>query len=80
MCSSWIEAVWEASQSSNIHATDKEFEGHKCLPFQNLNICCTGLSDSKRKEIEVLIKKYGGKYSAKLKLSEADVLLCAGVK
>lgn len=80
MCSSWIDAVWEASHSSNIHAKDKEFEEHKCLPFQNLNISCTGLADGKRKEIEKLITKYGGKYSAKLKLSEADFLVCAGAE
>ncbi|XP_018580230.1 DNA topoisomerase 2-binding protein 1 [Anoplophora glabripennis] len=79
MCSSWIEAVWEASQSSNIHANDEEFEEHKCLPFQNLNISSTGLTDVKRKEIEKLVNKYGGKYSARLKLTEADVLLCAGL-
>lgn len=80
MCSSWIEAVWKASQLSNIHANEEEFEEHKCLPFQNLNISCTGLTDVKRKEIEKLITKYGGKYSARLKLAEADVLLCAGAE
>ncbi|KAJ8920478.1 hypothetical protein NQ315_005346 [Exocentrus adspersus] len=80
MCSSWIEAVWETSQSTNVHANDKEFEEHKCLPFQNLNICCTGLLDVQRKELERVIKKNGGKYSAKLRLTEADFLVCAGVE
>lgn len=78
MRSSWIEAVWEASQYSNIHATDDEFQEYKCLPFQNLHISCTGLTDAKRKELEKLVTEYGGKYSARLKLAEADVLLCAG--
>ncbi|KAL2317840.1 hypothetical protein Fmac_031716 [Flemingia macrophylla] len=41
-------------------------ESYKVLPFSGLNICVTGISGDKRKEMEMLILQYGGKYSAEL--------------
>ncbi|KAJ8954963.1 hypothetical protein NQ318_000394 [Aromia moschata] len=80
MCSSWIEAVWVASQAANVHCRNKEFEKHRCLPFQNLIICCTGLAGAReRKELEKLITENGGQYSAKLNLKKTDFLVCSGV-
>lgn len=77
MCSSWIEDVWQSSQAADIHANDEQFNKHRCLPFQNLTVCSTGITSLERVKIEKLVKENGGTYSGKLNLQTTDILICA---
>lgn len=81
MCPSWVEEVWQISQSVNIHANDERFDKHKCLPFQNLVICSTGITSvAERKKLERMVVENGGVFTGKLNLSNTDILICSGDK
>lgn len=81
MCPSWVEEVWQISQSINIHANDECFNKHRCLPFQNLVICSTGLTSiAERKKVEKIVIDNGGSFTGKLNLSTTDILICCGDK
>ncbi|KAJ3642726.1 hypothetical protein Zmor_025484 [Zophobas morio] len=77
--SKWVDAVWEASQTSNIHCDDEQFNKYKCPPFHSLTISSTGFSNVEmRAEIAQTIAKYGGIFTANLSLSTTDVLIVHG--
>ncbi|KAG5880916.1 hypothetical protein JTB14_036421 [Gonioctena quinquepunctata] len=79
MCPSWIDAIWKVSQTVNVHADDDQFKKHQCLPFQNLTVSSTGLSNAaERQQIEKLVKENGGVFTGKLNLSNTDILICCG--
>ncbi|KAK9879087.1 hypothetical protein WA026_003900 [Henosepilachna vigintioctopunctata] len=79
MTPAWIDAVWNASQQSNVHCNDDQFKKFKCLPFHKLVISSTGLTNSNvREEIKRLITINGGEYTGKLNLSITDFLICEG--
>lgn len=81
MCPSWVEEVWQVSQTRNVHANDERFNKHCCLPFQNLIICSTGItSASERKKFEKIVNDNGGNFTGKLNLSNTDILVCSGNK
>ena len=76
-----MDAVWEASQTSNIHCDDEQFNKYKCPPFHSLTISSTGFSNVEmRAEIAQTIAKYGGIFTANLSLSTTDVLIVHGDK
>ncbi|CAG9818278.1 unnamed protein product [Phaedon cochleariae] len=79
MCPSWIDDVWNVSQNVNIHGDDEQFLKHKCLCFQNLTVCSTGLSNvAERQKIEKLVAENGGTFTGKLNLANTNVLVCCG--
>lgn len=81
MCPSWVEEVWQISQSANIHGNDERFNKHRCLPFQNLVVCATGFTNgAERKRLEKLVTENGGTYSGKLVVNKTDILVCHGEK
>lgn len=81
MCPSWIEEVWQISQNVNIHANNERFSKHRCLPFQNLVICSTGITNAlERKKLEKTVNGNGGNFTGKLNLSNTDILICCGDK
>lgn len=75
MLPTWVDAVWEASLKGNVHCDDEQFNQFRIPPFQNLNICSSGLVD-KRDEIERLVNKYGGKFTGEMRLNVTDILIC----
>lgn len=78
MLPGWINHIFEASQSSNVSATDlKILEKFKCPPLHNLTICSTGIKSSKEKtKLSEIISANGGTLTAKLTLSKTNVLIC----
>ncbi|XP_050511327.1 DNA topoisomerase 2-binding protein 1 isoform X1 [Diabrotica virgifera virgifera] len=75
----WIDDVWTASQTANVHADDEDFQKHKCLTFHNLTISSTGITNLAEKlKIEKLVTENGGNFSGKLTLATTDVLVCSG--
>ncbi|XP_057665915.1 DNA topoisomerase 2-binding protein 1-B isoform X1 [Diorhabda carinulata] len=79
MCPPWIDDVWNVSQSVNVHADDEQFKTHTCLPFHNLTISSTGITNTAEKhKIEKIIKDNGGNFSGKLTLATTDILICSG--
>lgn len=81
MCPSWVEEVWQISQSANIHANDERFNKHRCLPFQNLVVCSTGFTSAvERNRLVKLVNDNGGVYTGKLIVAKTDVLVCQGDK
>lgn len=81
MCPTWVEEVWEISQSANVHGNDEHFHKHRCLPFQNLIICSTGITSApERKKLEKIINENGGQFTGKLNLSNTDILICCTEK
>lgn len=59
MVEAWINAVWEASLTRNVRATDPEFEKHKCPIFLDMYITCSNLKKSEKENMRELITKHG---------------------
>lgn len=77
MCEEWVEAVWEASQTKNIKATDKDLlEKYKLPAFDKLCICTTGLDETERTEIKSLIETHGGTFTGKMSCTKTHMLVC----
>ncbi|XP_008190279.1 DNA topoisomerase 2-binding protein 1 isoform X2 [Tribolium castaneum] len=80
MVSQWVEAVWEESQTNNIHCDDEKFKKYRCLPFHNLIICSTGFPNTEmRAEAAQNVAKNGGIFTASLTVAKTDVLIVYGV-
>ncbi|KAL3278933.1 hypothetical protein HHI36_016451 [Cryptolaemus montrouzieri] len=81
MTSPWIDAVWEASQETNVHCDDSQFSTFKCPPFHKLIICSTGITSStEREEVRKLVLENGGEFSGKLNLNNTNFLICEGMR
>lgn len=78
MLPSYIEDVWNESQSTDVDCNDERFEKHKCLPFHNLIICSSGATASNRSALIKMVKENGGKFEGSLNLKTTDVLVCYG--
>ena len=79
MLTSWVDAVWSASQNGNVHCDDEIFQSHRCPPFYNLVISVTGFTEiEERLWLEKVITDNGGKYSGHLRTEVVDVLVCHG--
>ncbi|CAH0559697.1 unnamed protein product [Brassicogethes aeneus] len=77
----WVDAVWEASQSGNVHANDEQFQSFKVPPLHNLVVCSTGFTRaSERSELTRIVSENGGNFTGKLSISSTDVLVCKGTE
>lgn len=59
MVEGWINAVWEASLTRNVRATDPEFEKYKCPIFLDMYITCSNLKRVEKEQMKELITKHG---------------------
>lgn len=81
MTAKWVEMVWQASLTRNIHCTDDEFSKYKCLPFHQLTISSTGFPSAEmRQELAEKIVGNGGVFTGALAIAKTDVLVVYGAK
>lgn len=78
MTPSWIEAIWNESQSRVVRYDNEQFHKYKCPVFYNLRVCGTGMKSPLADQISALIAKHGGSYSDQMRISATDVLICHG--
>ncbi|XP_063222118.1 DNA topoisomerase 2-binding protein 1-A isoform X2 [Bacillus rossius redtenbacheri] len=71
----WVRAVWEASLSRDVLATDEEFERYRCPLFHGVVATCTKLRTAEKKELAALICDHGGVFTGHLDATTTNLLV-----
>ncbi|CAH0386515.1 unnamed protein product [Bemisia tabaci] len=66
MTEEWIYAVWKASLTENVLATDEQFLKYKCPIFHGLEITLTNLTRTEKERLGKIICQNGGRYNKQL--------------
>jgi hypothetical protein len=74
MAVAFVDALWDASKTRLIHASDPEFAVFKCPVFLNLNICSTGFTKHET-DVQTLVEQHGGQFSSAMQLAKTDILV-----
>lgn len=72
---SWVNKVWEASQTKHIHGSSSQFLEYSCPIFKGLVITVSGLDSEERNQVKKAVEDEGGKYTGEMKVNECTHLI-----
>lgn len=75
MLPKWVKEVWDKGLHHHLHATDAQFEIHKCPIFKGHVITASGLDAEQRLEVKRAVEANGGKFSGDMKVHECTHLI-----